>query len=887
MQWNANGLTRHKDELLATLNEKNIDICLVCETHFNNQSYISLKNYDIYHSNHPSNNSRGGSAVIVKSNIEHWLENNISCEEFQATTVTVIVSSSPMSVTSVYSPPRHNIKSTLYKELINSHKYRFVMGGDFNAKNIQWGSRLTTPKGKELYTAIRNTGCEFISTGKPTYWPSDVTKIPDLIDFFIIKKIPLNNFMVDDGYEMSSDHSPIYLTYFGYPFVHQNDTCLINKRTDWNYFKSSMTESIKHKPIDSIEDIENEVLLFTQTLQNAAWHSTPELKISSEVRTYPNYIISLIKDKRKLRKKWQQTRSPQDRRNFNNATKNLSRKIKAFNDKNLQTQLSNLTYDSKSNYSLWKATKYHKRPTQHKSPLQKEDGSWVKNSLEKADLFAEHLSNIFTNQNNTTNFCTPDTQQIADDTQITDAMFTKITFKEVFEEIKQLKNKKSPGYDLITSELLKQLPYHAIARLTTIMNAALKLKYVPSYWKVAEIIMILKPGKDSHETKSYRPISLLPTLGKLFEKLFGKRLERIVQDLNIIPSHQFGFRKNHSTIEQIHRVTNTIEIALENKKVCSAVFLDISQAFDGVWHLGLIRKLKTLLPTHFCEILCSYLSDRYYRVRCESQFSDLRPITSGVPQGSILGPLLYLIYTYDMPINRNCFIGTFADDTVLMSTGKNSSESISKLQTSLNDVYQWTKTWGLKLNNSKSIHIDFANIRTNYTPLYIEQQQVPTANSVKYLGMILDSKLNWKEHIKKKREELNIKYRNLSWLMGRNSVLSIDNKLMIYNQILKPVWLYGIQLWGCAKNNTIDKIQVFQNKVIRCIVKAPWYIRNDDLHRDLKTKTVKQEIVNNAQKHKSRLQQHVNLSATQLLQTSGLTRRLNRYKPHDLLTRFN
>lgn len=188
MQWNANGLARHKDELLATLNEKNIDICLVCETHFNNQSYISLKNYDIYHSNHPSNNSRGGSAVIVKSNIEHWLENNISCEEFQATTVTVIVSSSPMSVTSVYSPPRHNIKSTLYKELINSHKYRFVMGGDFNAKNIQWGSRLTTPKGKELYTAIRITGCEFISTGKPTYWPSDVTKIPDLIDFFITKK---------------------------------------------------------------------------------------------------------------------------------------------------------------------------------------------------------------------------------------------------------------------------------------------------------------------------------------------------------------------------------------------------------------------------------------------------------------------------------------------------------------------------------------------------------------------------------------------------------------------------------------------------------------------------------------------------------------------------
>lgn len=152
------------------------------------------------------------------------------------------------------------------------------MGGDFNANHTQWGSRLITTSGKELYKATKITGCNVISTGKPTYWPTDKTKSLDLIDFFITRKISLNSLTIEDGYDLNSDHSPIYLTVFGDYIPTTSHQQLVNRKTDWCYFKSIINSTISQNPIHSINDIENETLNFTNTLQQAAWKSTPILK---------------------------------------------------------------------------------------------------------------------------------------------------------------------------------------------------------------------------------------------------------------------------------------------------------------------------------------------------------------------------------------------------------------------------------------------------------------------------------------------------------------------------------------------------------------------------------------------------------------------------------
>lgn len=149
--------------------------------------------------------------------------------------------------------------------------------------------------------------------------------------------------------------------------------------------------------------------------------------------------------------------------------------------------------------------------------------------------------------------------------------------------------------------------------------------------------------------------------------------------------------------------------------------------------------------------------------------------------------------------------------------------------------------------------------------------------------MNLDAKLRWREHIKKKLEEIRLRLRGMYWMMGHRSQLAIYNEILLYKQVIKPIWTYGIQLWGCASKSNINKIQVCQNRILREILNAPWFIRNSDIHRDLKMATVKEEIKMAAQRYKIRLQEHVNIEAQHLLNTQGLTRRLKRIKPSDLV----
>jgi uncharacterized protein YeeX (DUF496 family) len=159
--------------------------------------------------------------------------------------------------------------------------------------------------------------------------------------------------------------------------------------------------------------------------------------------------------------------------------------------------------------------------------------------------------------------------------------------------------------------------------------------------------------------------------------------------------------------------------------------------------------------------------------------------------------------------------------------------------------------------------------------------------AAKYLGMTLDAKLRWKEHIKKKRDELNLKFKKMYWFLGRNSELSVHNKLTLYKQVIRPVWSYGIHLWGCASESNIQLIQRYQNKVLKCIVNAPWYVQNSDLHRDLGIETVTDIIAKFTKSHEKRLQDHMNIEASRLLNVNNITRQLKWKKPFELVTRYN
>lgn len=878
--WNANGIKNKKHELEAFLKMQNIDVCLISETHSTRQSYLKIQGYQLYETIHPDNQARGGTAVIIKNYIKHHECQHYQSPETQLTVVEITSTKQRLQIGAVYCPPRYNLKKYNYLNILHHFNGRFILGGDFNAKHVDFGSRLTTTKGNELKNAINEMGCNIHSTGKPTYWPTDAAKTPDLLDFFISKQVSSNFIEVEDNSDMDSDHSAVILTISDKIIRKETRPTLANKTTDWESFRSELDSNIHLQTrLKTVTELEEEAENFTNIIQIASWNNTKGTASKPIGKSYPREIRTLVLEKRKARKKWQQTRSPSDKTILNNKSQQLKREILKLNDNSFSSYLGKLTADESTNYSLWKATKRIKTPITQIPPIKRSDGSWARDNRSKAEVFADHLAGIFQPNETESDII------IENGSNGYGGRIPLITQKEVNREIKfNLRIGKAPGYDLLTGEILKQLPKKAIVKLTHLFNAVIRLRHVPSAWKVAEVIMLPKPGKPPNEAKSYRPISLLPIISKLMERLLLRRMTPIIESRNLIPDHQFGFRCKHSTVDQVHRITDIIEKALEDKQICSTLFLDVAAAFDKVWHEGLIHKLKVMLPGPYVDLLRSYLSERLFRVRQEDEYSELREVKAGVPQGSVLGPVLYLLYTSDIPQSDHVSIATFADDTAILATAQTVEEAANKLQYASEEIHQWTKRWKIKLNELKSAHVNFTNkLLVNPPTISINNVLVPHENSAKYLGMTLDVKLKWKEHVKKKRKELDLKYRQLYWLIGRRSKLSTDNKILIYNQILKPVWLYGIQLWGCTKNANIIPIQNFQNKVLRSIVNAPWYIRNNDLHRDLGIPDVKHEIKRFATKHESRLLQHVNAEASRLLDNEHLVRRLKRTKPFELV----
>ncbi|CAH2090702.1 unnamed protein product [Euphydryas editha] len=547
--------------------------------------------------------------------------------------------------------------------------------------------------------------------------------------------------------------------------------------------------------------------------------------------------------------------------------------LKEADETTNQIRIESLSPSRASDYSLWKEFKKISRRVIPKPPIRIPDSnSWARTQQEKADLFATHLSKIFTPNDASPNANESDTDDILNQDFQLDLPIQSVTPQEIYRTIRTLKERKAPGFDLIDKKILKELPKKGIMYLTILLNSIIRLGYFPLLWKVSQIIMICKPGKPNHDVASYRPISLLPLLSKVFEKILLKKLLGVISERKILPDHQFGFRREHATIEQVHRVCQVIRRSLEQKEYCSSVFLDIKQALDKVWHKGLLYKVQMILPCTYFGIIKSYLASRIFQVRDGEYTSGFYNIQAGVPQGSVLGPVLYTLFTFDMPQGSEVTVATFADDTAILASNKDPVKASETLQKNLQETQRWMDKWRITASISKSLHITFTLRKGDCPPVKLGDAELPHTNCVRYLGMHLDRRLIWNQHIRAKREALNLKYRGLFWLLSRNSKLSIDNKLLIYKVALRPIWTYRLELWGSACDSNIKINQRAKDTILKQIANTPWFIKNNEIHQHLSIKTVKEEIQSSSTKYKSRLEHHPNQLAFQLTVSDCLNR---------------
>lgn len=888
--WNANGLQQHADEVKTFIKNHNMDIMLISETHFTKKNYFKVPKFTVYHTQHPDGTAHGGTAIIIKNTIKHHEISSYRHAHLQATSIIVEDWTGPLTISALYCPPKHAIKKELFQQFFDTLGNRFIAGGDYNAKHPQWGSRLATTKGRELLKAMEAGNLQHLSTGEPTYWPTDRRKSPDVIDFCVTKGISNKYLNAKSCLDLSSDHSPIIITLSMQVLNKIKPPTLYNKKTDWNSFRSMLDEQLDCSiPLKTEENLDVATRHLSEAIQRAAWKATPEARTPIVMDNCPISVQEKIAEKRKLRKRWHITRATSDKQRLNRAVRDLKVLLHNLRNQSIQRFLTNLTASAETDYSLWKATKNIKQAQQHCPPLREANGEWARNNKEKSLAFAYHLAEVFKPHPSTISEEEEDQiHQHLEAPHQMDRPIKSFRMSEVKSTIlKGLNPKKAPGFDLITGKVLRELPEKGMRYITILFNAILRLEYFPDEWKVAKIILIPKAGKNLELAESYRPISLLPVLSKIFERLLLTRLNPLIIRDNLIPEHQFGFRQKHATVEQVHRIVEEISNDLENKRYCSAVFLDVSQAFDKVWHEGLLYKLKTKLPHHLYQILKSYLSNRQFLVKHQDEQTQLFPISSGVPQGSVLGPTLYLLYTADLPTTRSTTTATFADDAAVLSSHWDPILASTHLQENLFRIENWLKKWRIKVNETKSSHVTFTMRRETCPPVIINGQKIPQSDSAKYLGIHLDRRLTWQKHIFTKRKQLGLKLRKMYWLVGRKSQLSLENKLLLYKSILKPIWTYGIQLWGAASNSNVEILERFQSKVLRSIVNAPWYITNAAIQRDLRVDSVKEEIQNYSIKYRDRLRAHPNKLAVKLYIDQSVVRRLKRFKPSDLPTRFS
>ena len=276
-------------------------------------------------------------------------------------------------------------------------------------------------------------------------------------------------------------------------------------------------------------------------------------------------------------------------------------------------------------------------------------------------------------------------------------------------------------------------------------------------WKLANVTPIFKKG-DKQSTKNYRPISLLPICGKMFEKIIFNNLYPYLNSNNLITKNQSGFRPGDSTTNQLLFLVDEIHQAFEDRNSLEvrAVFLDISKAFDKVWHDGLIFKLKQNgISGSLLKLFENYLHNRKQRVVLNGSFSDYSEIESGVPQGSVLGPLLFLIYINDLERNIKSNIKFFADDTMLFSVVKDPVISADDLNHDLAIIYQWAHQWKMEFNpdptkQATEVLFSCKKVSPIHPQLFFNGTVVKKVNEHKHLGLILDSGLSFKKHLDEK-----------------------------------------------------------------------------------------------------------------------------------------
>jgi hypothetical protein len=428
---------------------------------------------------------------------------------------------------------------------------------------------------------------------------------------------------------------------------------------------------------------------------------------------------------------------------------------------------------------------------------------------------------------------------------IQDSIFIQnVQSSEVERCIKSLKNA-SAGLDGIHSKVVKNSYTLYLSPLVHVVNLSITQGFFPDSMKVAKVIPLYKSG-DVMSISNYRPVSILPLFSKILERLMYNRLLSFINRHNILYKYQFGFRGYHSTNMALIVLIDKIASAIDKGEQVLGVFLDFRKAFDTVNHHILLNKLyKYGIRGTAHQWLTDYLNNRKQYVSFSNAESQKLIIKCGVPQGSILGPLLFLIYINDLIYVSNSLMPIlFADDTNIFLSGKSLSDMYNVMNAELSNIVEWLNANRLSLNVDKTHYTVFKSkrriIETSNT-LCINGTMIGQVDHTKFLGVNIDSKLTWDKHISMVKSKV---ARGIGIICKARHLLGIKSLVTLYYSLIYSHFTYCIEVWGSASAIYINTLFKLQKKIIRIMKFASYKVSSKPLFNELKLLTLPQIYLN-------------------------------------------
>lgn len=842
---NINSYHRKKHLINHFVENNDINCVLLVETKTKKEDNVEYRNWNTIQlkGNQITNLPRGGSIVQTHPCLKIRKENPPSINNPLNETIhfSIPFLEDRLHLFLVYIHPNSKIEENIYTKA-SLYKYAIIIG-DFN---------INRTKQKQLNNFLENSDFRKYDTAPTFIMPNNRDTTPDII--LHTKNITNNIKQVELISDLGSDHLGFKIQFdliLNIPdeeiIKYNLNKCNIDKINEemMSYINSNREIALTKANISK----------FNYTLSDSIIRNTPKVKINHYSHELPPFIIKLIKRKRKMYREYQANQDPNKKRDINTFNKHIHKMIQQYKTHRWMEACDKIN-DKQGKHFYQEVNKLSRYKKKAKIPPIEVNGIEFAESSEKIQIFKEHFQNSYRehpniqfDQNNYDmvnnwyqnyfNIVQPNNEH-------------EINEETYFNILQKAKNT-APGIDHINYNTIKQLRYEVHEFIIKIYNYCLQNMHYPQEWKQGTLITIPKPNKNHKKPENYRPITLLPVLGKLFEKIIKEKLQESIG--NKIPGYQFGFKEKSSTLHPLTILVSNVQTSKLKGQKSAALFLDINKAFDSVWHMGLLYKLKRLeCPDYLIHLMKNLLEHRVLQIKIDNCLSDKFMPEQGVPQGSPLSPLLYNVYCYDIynatpEFNQQSYILQFADDTALVSHNNTLKKTSEELQRLMNKTNRWFELWRLQANPTKSQLLIFNHHPSLSSPtINVANEIVHPKTTAAYLGIHLDHKLNFNNHTNITKKKITTRAKHFRALTYRNQGINGQSATKIYKTICRPMLEYGHPLFSNCGSIAKKNIEVGERKAIRTITKIrhpqnPLYnISNNLLYQKVKIEPINLRI---------------------------------------------